>query len=136
MRQGHVTDLLGPWISVLVLSAEGKLPMPLLQAAQQAAHTLPLRLALITRNPPASTAIDIASRLSTQAVLQYACDPAGKLFALYGATVGKSPATEPSLTVYVVRPDGHVCARWHQSPEADGSVLQQALRRLCGEAAA
>jgi 3-(3-hydroxy-phenyl)propionate hydroxylase len=136
IRQGYVTDLLGPWISVLVFSANGKLPMPLLQAAQQAAHTLPLRLALITRNPPASNATDTASTLSAEAVLQYAYDPAGKLFALYGATVGNSPATEPSLTVYVVRPDGHVCARWHQSSEADGSVLQQALRRLCGVAAA
>ena len=136
IRQGYVTDLLGPWISVLVFSANGKLPMPLLQAAQQAAHTLPLRLALITRNPPASKVTDTASTLSAQAVLQYAYDPAGKLFALYGATVGNSTATEPSLTVYVVRPDGHVCARWHQSSEADGSVLRQALRRLCGEVAA
>jgi hypothetical protein len=138
IRQGYVTDLLGPWISVLVLSADGSLPLPLLQAAQDAAKALPLRVALITCGEQANAPSTRRPMGSAQFadVLQLASDPQGKLRALYGATASSSSAAEQSLTVYVVRPDGHVCARWHQSSDEDGSVLQQALRRLCGDAAA
>ena len=138
IRQGYVTDLLGPWISVLVLSADGSLPLPLLQAAQDVARTLPLRVALITCGEQANAPSTRRPMGSAQFadVLQLASDPQGKLRALYGATASSSSAGTQSLTVYVVRPDGHVCARWHQSSGADGSVLQQALRRLRGDAAA
>jgi 3-(3-hydroxy-phenyl)propionate hydroxylase len=47
-------------------------------------------------------------------------DDSGDTFALYGATTG---------TCYLVRPDRHICARWHD-PHADD--IKQALQRACG----
>ena len=54
-------------------------------------------------------------------VLPRACDHTGRLYPMYGASEG---------SLYLVRPDGHVLARWHDACRAD---VNAALGHVLGE---
>ncbi|MEU3617972.1 FAD-dependent monooxygenase [Streptomyces sp. NPDC006872] len=86
-KAGHLTDLLGPRITVLAFTADGELA-PDLRAELDALSTGPV---------PLATAVVSAAPTRTAAH-----DHTGRMFPLYGAQPG---------TVYLIRPDGHVYAR-------------------------
>lgn len=97
VRATHLTDLVGPRFTVLAFSEDGEVPEAL--AALEAAFArreIPLSVTGIGRAPGAAVH-----------------DRTGRLFALLGARSG---------TVYLVRPDGHVAARWQQPAATDVSA--------------
>jgi 3-(3-hydroxy-phenyl)propionate hydroxylase len=102
-----VTDLLGAHFTVLNFTDAGETPAEFLRLSQGLERdALPFKWRTIGRRPDHSVA---------------ACDHTGRLFAMYGAKPG---------TLYLVRPDGHVMARWR---EGNGQELESALghvRRL------
>ena len=110
-----IGDLAGPHFTALVFAADGALPAGLDDALQRLeGGALPFRTALIAaRGEPRAQ----NGRL-------VAIDPDRRAARLYGALED---------AVYLVRPDGHVAARWRApAPEQ----LEQALRRACGAAEA
>ena len=107
----HLTDALqAPGFTLLVFGDDGAFAAVLQQAldaqdnVDDGLKQPPFRLVRI-------------GNVGTQADLE---DPNGRIAARYGATAG---------SVYLVRPDGHVAARWHR-PEA--AVVQRALQKACG----
>lgn len=106
-RAAHVTDALGARFTVVAFTEGGAVPAPLREAVDAlAAGGLPIRaLAVLRADAPAGGGPCLR-------------DPTGRLFSLYG--VRRS-------AVYVVRPDGHVLARWHGT---DASPLHDALARV------
>ncbi len=107
-REGHVTDLLAPRFTALYFSEDGTpvAELQVLEASLQA-RGLPFKLVGISRNSGAS-----ASAL-------HGWDHTGRLFPMYGAVDG---------TLYLVRPDGHVLARWlHAVPAEISAVIHQTL---------
>ena len=102
---GHLTDLLGPHFTALYFSEAGEVPEALAKASARFAQALPFELRVLSRGG--------ISRGSASGE-----DETGRLFALYGAQPG---------TLYLVRPDGHVMARWKQ---AQPHHLDAALGRL------
>ncbi|MEV7013956.1 FAD-dependent monooxygenase [Streptosporangium sp. NPDC051022] len=85
----HLTSLLGPHFTALCFTEDGTLS-PGLGAvlAELAEGPVPFEARVISREAPAVPA---------------AHDASGRLFSMYGARPG---------SVYLVRPDGHVSARW------------------------
>lgn len=107
-REGHITDLVAPRFTALYFSDDGAVTAEL-QALEQTlqARGLPFKLLAITRRQGAA-----GSAL-------HGWDHTGRLFAMYGAAVG---------TLYLVRPDGHVLARWQHAVAAEvAAAIQQAL---------
>lgn len=103
---GHVTDLLGPCFTALVFCPEGAVPADLQTA-----------LARLARGAVPFAAVAVASRRAPGATLPTAVDAGGRAARLFGAEGG---------AVYLVRPDGHVCARWRDGAAGE---IEVALRR-------
>lgn len=103
-QAGHLTDLLSPSFVVLHFT-DGSEPSTEWAALERStlARRIPLRV--------------IALGLSRNIDADFAAwDSTGRLFSMYGAVPG---------TVYLVRPDGHVLARWQRG---DTAKIEAALR--------
>jgi len=104
----YLTGVLGAHFTALVFTESGRVPDALLtEAAAIRAAGMPLKVVAVVRDDGPD-----AAGLSVR-------DHTGRLFPMYG--VQKS-------AVYVVRPDGHVLARWHGVAAAP---LRDALARAC-----
>jgi 3-(3-hydroxy-phenyl)propionate hydroxylase len=89
-RAGHLTDLIGPTITALYFTDAGAVPDELTACdAAMRARGIPFAIVTLARRADRSQA--------------RGWDSSGKLFAMYDAAPG---------TLYLVRPDGHVFARW------------------------
>jgi 3-(3-hydroxy-phenyl)propionate hydroxylase len=108
-REGHLTDLLGSGFTAFYFSEDGSVA-PEMQAAcrQLEEGKVPFQLVVLARRPDSA------------GTGRYAWDHTGRLFPMYGAEAG---------SVYLVRPDGHVLARWK---EAQPRQLQAAIARTLG----
>src|SRR5437899_6174726 len=109
MREGHVTELLEPRFTALCFTESGQMldEFEALQRSLQSSGS-PLQLVALTRERP------------TRGWAPVAWDHSARLFPTFGAASG---------TVYLVRPDGHVLARWQQvTPAEVRGAIQRALR--------
>ena len=120
-REAHVTDLLIQATPGFVALCFGGDESPCNPDTSLALHALTGRLA--ERGMGLS-----AVRISRQRSAAHAWDHTGRLFPMYGADAG---------TVYLVRPDGHVLARWQGlAPEAAAPRIYAAIETtLQGECA-
>ncbi|NUZ08344.1 FAD-dependent oxidoreductase [Piscinibacter koreensis] len=108
-RAGHLTDLIGTCFTALAFGDDARVPAELTALAERlAARGVPLRVVAVARH------------LGAAGSGEHAWDHTGRLFPMYGADVG---------TLYLVRPDGHVLARWHEAPPADevAAAIEHAL---------
>ncbi|MCA0241153.1 MAG: FAD-dependent monooxygenase [Proteobacteria bacterium] len=110
---GDLTQLLGPCFDLFHFAAD-RGPSPALAASVASLGAVaPIRLhTLATSGTPATAGID-------------AIDPGGRLHGLYGAVAG---------ACYLVRPDGHLLARWKTVPSE--TELHSALAHALGRPAA
>ena len=93
-HQGHLTDLVQPCFTAFYFTDEPTLPADLRGlAGTMAERAIPFKLVPLTRH------------LGGAGSVPHGWDHTGRLFPMYGAQPG---------TVYLVRPDGHVLARWHE----------------------
>jgi 3-(3-hydroxy-phenyl)propionate hydroxylase len=91
-REGHLTDLIGPDITALYFTENAAVPDQLTKCeAAMRARGIPFAIVPLARNGAAASA--------------RGRDNTGRLFAMYDAAPG---------TLYMVRPDGHVFARWRR----------------------
>jgi 3-(3-hydroxy-phenyl)propionate hydroxylase len=109
VKQAHITDLIGQGFSILHVDAQGTGSQALQDCAQRLqARGTPTQCITLTREPAPAQAADSA------------WDHTGRLLPMYGAEQG---------AVYLVRPDGHVLARWkNASPAAIESAIGHALQ--------
>ncbi|MGD9944322.1 MAG: FAD-dependent monooxygenase [Burkholderiaceae bacterium] len=119
-RRGFLTDLLGPHFTAFYFSESGEVPAPLAAAFASIASRMPFQVQRIVRGaaaggkaPPGMPAAPQASIAEAAAI-----DATGRLFPMYGARDG---------SLYLVRPDGHVMARWLS---AEPDELVEALGRV------
>ncbi len=118
-RAGHLTELLQPCFVVMAfvdgVGTEAAASQMLCELADSAVQRLlPLRLLLLSRQVPAWPS---ATDLPAPITLAQAWDHTGRLFPMYGAAPG---------TLIVVRPDGHVLGRWHDTAaDQDAKRLAQ-----------
>ncbi len=108
-RTGHLTELLGRGFTALVFAADGAVAPELAAALQR----------LTAGRVPFDARI-VASRRAPGAAFPVAVDAPGSAAALYGAAQG---------AVYLVRPDGHLCARWRDGAAQEIEAAVQ--RALC-----
>lgn len=98
-REGHLTDLVGHGFTLLHFSEDGGVPEDLVALERDlAGRGLPFKL------------IALGRRKASSAGASGGWDDTGRLFAMYGAEPGSA---------YLVRPDGHVMARWRKARRAD-----------------
>ena len=95
----HLTDLLGPCFTALRFGADGAQD----EAWQQLHHALGEH-----RIP--FKAITLVTGDALRVTSPHVVDPAGRLHEMLDATPG---------TVYLIRPDGHVLARWRNGNATD-----------------
>lgn len=94
-RQGYLTDLIATCFTVLYFCERGHVSAEMLELEQaMKARKLPFRVVPLTRG------------LDPACAQMQGWDHSGRLFPLYGAQPG---------TMYLVRPDGHVLARWFKA---------------------
>jgi 3-(3-hydroxy-phenyl)propionate hydroxylase len=109
---GHLTALPGPGFTALVFARDGAVA-PVLAAALER-----LRAGAV----PFAVIVIAAARAVASSPWPVAVDRTGRAAALFDAAAG---------SVYLVRPDGHVCARWRDGAAAE---IEQAVRRALGYA--
>jgi 3-(3-hydroxy-phenyl)propionate hydroxylase len=91
-REGYLTELIAPVITALYFTEDGVLPAGLTKCeATMRARGIPFAIVPLARHPGAGSA--------------RGRDNTGRLFAMYDAAPG---------ALYLVRPDGHVVARWRR----------------------
>jgi 3-(3-hydroxy-phenyl)propionate hydroxylase len=104
-REGHLTDLIGPDITALYFTDDGAVPDDLATwDAAMRARGIPFAIVSLARHAGVAAA--------------RGWDKSGRLFAMYDAAPG---------TLYLVRPDGHVFARWRRF---DAAAMVQAIDHL------
>jgi len=108
-RQAYLTDLIASCFTVLNFCERSHVSAAMLELEQSVkARKLPFRV------------IPLARRLDTAGVPMHGWDHTGRLFPMYGAGPG---------TIYLVRPDGHVLARWQKASVADiAAAIDHVLR--------
>jgi 3-(3-hydroxy-phenyl)propionate hydroxylase len=95
VREGHVTDLLGPRFTALCFTQSAAVSKEFGHLGEALrASGVPFRLIMLAHDRPASGAACCA------------WDHTRRLFPMYGAAPG---------TIYLLRPDGHVLARWQRA---------------------
>ena len=100
---GHLTDLIGPAITALYFTDDGAVPDNLTACdVAMRARGIPFAIVALARR-----------RYATRAAGQQR-----RLFEMYDAAPG---------TLYLVRPDGHVFARWRSF---DAAALTEAIDHL------
>lgn len=104
-REGYLTDLLGARFDILYFSESGDVPVSVLHVCEVLMQTLPIKLHRVVRR-------------TSEVADEYVEDRTGRLFPLFGAQSG---------TLYLVRPDGHVMARWKQ---ADAKSLEAVMNKF------
>ncbi len=105
-------DRLGPGFTALYFSQDGSIPAELVALTMSTmVGRVPLRVIVIAR----SATVEVVAPLVQEN------DYGGRLFEAFAATDG---------TLYLVRPDRHVCARWRRWVAGE---LVQALARAQGE---
>lgn len=107
VRDGFLTDTLGSRFDAFYFSDTGQVPAAIAQACEQAAGMVPFALHAVTAGAPPAGLID-----------GHIEDCTGKLRENFDAVPG---------TLYIVRPDGHILARWRKVQAQD---ILAALQRL------
>lgn len=106
---GHLTDLVAPAFSALVFTEEGRLPPWIDKVAVRCSSAnIPFAACALSLGAPRGNTTPCA------------WDPNDRLFALLDAAPG---------TVYLLRPDGHVLARWKR---ARGTQVTAAIFQCLG----
>jgi 3-(3-hydroxy-phenyl)propionate hydroxylase len=94
-REGHLTDLVHPCFTAFYFADQPGLPAEVAGFARtMARRAVPFKLIPLTR------------QLGGAGSMPHGWDHTGRLFPMYGAEHG---------CLYLVRPDGHVLARWRQA---------------------
>ena len=108
-REGHITEIFQPGFNALYFTEAGAPPIEFGQLERMLrASGLPFGLVSLSRDRP------------TQRSSFVGWDHTGRLFPLYGATPG---------TVYLMRPDGYVLARWR---DTTSGMVHDAIERTLG----
>jgi 3-(3-hydroxy-phenyl)propionate hydroxylase len=105
-KEAHLTDLLGARFTLLYFSDDGGVPGRLAALEETfEGRSVPFRV------------VSLSAHLHTETRRTHGWDHTGRLFAMYDAKPG---------TAYLVRPDGHVLARWREADAAriEAAVLQ------------
>ena len=107
-REGHLTDLVAPRFTALYFGEDGAVPADLLE----------LERTMASRGVPFKV-VPLARHLGDAGSALHCWDHTGRLFPMYAAVPG---------TLYLVRPDGHVLARWRQvAAAAVAAAIDHAL---------
>ncbi|MES2040367.1 MAG: FAD-dependent oxidoreductase [Pseudomonadota bacterium] len=108
-REAHLTDFLGPWFTAFYFSNDGAIPNDTVTVCKNLSDSGVL-----------CKIIPLVRHLASNVDRESGWDHTGRLFTLYGAQLG---------TLYLVRPDGHVMARWLKIvPEEILQAVTHALR--------
>jgi len=107
-REGHLTDLVAPCFTALHFAEDDTVQADLQDLERtMASRSVPFKV------------VPLARHLGDAGSALHGWDHTGRLFPMYGAVPG---------TLYLVRPDGHVLARWLQVAAADvAAAIDHAL---------